>query len=63
MFRLPVSLLAVASLFAVASKGPVIGFNTSFEKPGLYRVFLQFNHGGKIRTGDFTINVKGPAAS
>ncbi|MCC2547446.1 hypothetical protein LJY25_13405 [Hymenobacter sp. BT175] len=40
-------------------KGPVIGFNTSFEKPGRYRVFLQFNHGGQIRTGDFTINVKG----
>ena len=46
-----------------ADKGPVIGFNTNFEKPGLYRVFLQFNHAGKIHTGDFTINVKGPAAS
>ena len=46
-----------------ADKGPTIGFNTNFEKPGLYRVFLQFNHGGKIHTGDFTINVKGPAAS
>ncbi|MBF9238654.1 hypothetical protein I2I05_14715 [Hymenobacter sp. BT683] len=42
-----------------ADKGPAIGFNTNFEKPGLYRVFLQFNHGGKIHTGDFTINVKG----
>ncbi|UYZ65262.1 heavy metal-binding domain-containing protein [Hymenobacter weizhouensis] len=41
-----------------ADKGPVIGFNTNFEKPGLYRVFLQFNHGGQIHTGDFTINVK-----
>jgi hypothetical protein len=41
-----------------ADKGPAIGFNTAFEKPGLYRVFLQFNHGGKIHTGDFTINVK-----
>ena len=46
-----------------ADKGPNIGFNTNFEKPGLYRVFLQFNHAGKIHTGDFTINVKGPAAS
>ena len=46
-----------------ADKGPTIGFNTNFEKPGLYRVFLQFNHGGRIHTGDFTINVKGPAAS
>ena len=41
-----------------ADKGPVIGFNTSFEAPGLYRVFLQFNHGGQIHTGNFTINVK-----
>ncbi|TGE29352.1 heavy metal-binding domain-containing protein [Hymenobacter metallicola] len=41
-----------------ADKGPAIGFNTNFEKPGLYRVFLQFNHGGQIHTGDFTINVK-----
>ncbi|NVO86273.1 heavy metal-binding domain-containing protein [Hymenobacter terrestris] len=46
-----------------ADKGPAIGFNTNFEAPGLYRVFLQFNHDGKIHTGDFTINVKGPAAS
>ncbi len=46
-----------------ADKGPVIGFNTNFEKPGLYRVFLQFNHAGTIHTGDFTINVTGPAAS
>ena len=45
-----------------ADKGPAIGFNTNFEKPGLYRVFLQFNHAGTIHTGDFTINVQGPAA-
>jgi len=41
-----------------ADKGPVIGFNTRFEAPGRYRVFLQFNHAGAIHTGDFTINVK-----
>jgi plastocyanin len=46
-----------------ADKGPNIGFNTNFEKPGLYRVFLQFNHDGQIHTGDFTINVQSPAAS
>ena len=39
-------------------KGPNIGFNTSFEAPGLYRVFLQFNHAGQIHTGNFTVNVK-----
>ena len=42
-------------------KGPVIGFHTGFDKPGLYRVFLQINHGGQIRTADFTVNVA-PAA-
>jgi hypothetical protein len=38
-------------------KGPNISFNTNFEVSGLYRVFLQFNHGGKIHTGSFTVNV------
>jgi hypothetical protein len=46
-----------------ADKGPAIGFNTNFEAPGLYRVFLQFNHAGKIHTADFTINVKTSPAS
>ena len=41
-----------------ADHGPRIGFNTSFEQAGRYRVFLQFNHGGQIHTADFTINVK-----
>ncbi len=40
-----------------ADHGPRIGFNTSFERAGLYRVFLQFNHAGKIHTADFTITV------
>lgn len=43
-------------------QGPVIGFHTGFDKPGLYRVFLQINHGGQIRTADFTVNVA-PAAA
>jgi hypothetical protein len=40
-----------------ADKGPKIGFQTMFEQAGLYRVFLQFNHGGQIHTADFTVNV------
>lgn len=43
-------------------KGPVVGFHTGFEQPGRYRVFLQFNHGGRIRTADFTVSVA-PAAA
>lgn len=40
-----------------ADQGPTIGFNTNFEQAGLYRVFLQFNHGGQIHTANFTITV------
>ncbi|GAA4381095.1 heavy metal-binding domain-containing protein [Hymenobacter koreensis] len=46
-----------------ADKGPRIAFNTNFEAAGRYRVFLQFNHGGRIHTGDFTINVPAQPAS
>lgn len=42
-----------------ATKGPEVNFNSGFEKPGIYRVFLQFNHEGKIRTANFTIKVEG----
>ncbi|UYZ61175.1 FixH family protein [Hymenobacter latericus] len=45
-----------------ADKGPRIGFHTTFEKPGRYRVFLQFNHAGAIQTADFTVNVAPTAA-
>ena len=38
-------------------KGPAVGFHTQFEQAGRYRVFLQINHGGKIRTADFVVNV------
>lgn len=42
-------------------KGPTIGLHTAFDKPGLYRVFLQFNHGGQIHTADFTVSVASAA--
>ncbi len=40
-----------------ADKGPAVGFQTQFEQAGRYRVFLQFNHGGQVRTADFVVNV------
>ncbi|MBC7922387.1 MAG: hypothetical protein H7Z75_15010 [Ferruginibacter sp.] len=40
------------------TQGPDIVFHSSFDKPGFYRVFLQFNHEGKIQTADFTIQVQ-----
>lgn len=36
---------------------PVVPFQTQFDRAGRYRVFFQFNHGGKIRTADFVVNV------
>jgi hypothetical protein len=41
-----------------ADKGPAIAFNTNFEAPSLYWVFLQVSHAGTIHTCNFTINVK-----
>lgn len=38
-------------------KGPEIMFHTAFEKPGIYRAFLQFQHEGKIHTADYVIKV------
>ena len=38
-------------------KGPEIVFHTTFEKPGIYRAFLQFLHDGKIQTSDFVVKV------
>lgn len=38
-------------------KGPEIMFHTTFEKPGIYRAFLQFQHEGKIQTSDFVVKV------
>lgn len=37
--------------------GPEVAFHTSFPKPGLYKVWGQFNHRGQIVTADFVILV------
>jgi hypothetical protein len=33
-------------------------FEATFPTPGLYRLFLQFDHGGTIRTGELTIEAQ-----
>ncbi len=38
--------------------GPTVIFHTNFPKPGIYKVFAQFNPGGKLITTNFVINVK-----
>ncbi|OBF37386.1 hypothetical protein A5724_11760 [Mycobacterium sp. ACS1612] len=40
-----------------ASAGPDIGFHTTFPSAGAYRLFLDFQHAGVVRTAAFTVSV------
>jgi len=42
--------------------GPVVRFHTAFPSPGTYRLFLDFQHGGVVRTAVFTVEVEGGTA-
>ncbi|MDZ4712861.1 MAG: heavy metal-binding domain-containing protein [bacterium] len=42
----------------VTKSGPGVVFHTNFPKSGLYKVFAQFNPGGKLITTNFVVNVK-----
>ncbi|MGW2656778.1 hypothetical protein ACWC1D_24365 [Streptomyces sp. NPDC001478] len=48
----------------VTSSGPDIAFTTTAPSPGTYRLFLDFRHGGTVRTAAFTLSATGtgPAA-
>ncbi|MDX2001397.1 MAG: heavy metal-binding domain-containing protein [Chitinophagales bacterium] len=35
-----------------------LDLHTTFDKPGIYRVWVQFQTEGKVRTADFTLDVK-----
>jgi hypothetical protein len=37
--------------------GPEIKFGTTFPTAGTYSLFLDFQHAGKVRTAEFTVNV------
>jgi hypothetical protein len=37
--------------------GPEIEFGTTFPTAGTYSLFLDFQHAGKVRTAEFTVNV------
>ena len=41
--------------------GPAIRFATTFPTAGRYRLYLNFAHGGEVRTAEFTVEV--PAGS
>jgi hypothetical protein len=40
-----------------ASPGASIRFHAAFPSPGRYRLFLQFQHAGQVRTAAFTVEV------
>lgn len=42
---------------APATKGPKITFTTAFPDSGVYKIFTQFQHQGKLTTTDYTIQV------
>ncbi len=41
----------------VTKSGPNVMFHTIFPKPGIYKVFAQFNPGGKLITTNFVVKV------
>ncbi|MGB3440629.1 MAG: hypothetical protein WBA97_17930 [Actinophytocola sp.] len=40
--------------------GPTVDFYATAPSYGPYRLFLDFQHQGKVRTAEFTVNVEGP---
>ncbi|MQA25576.1 MAG: hypothetical protein GEU94_08895 [Micromonosporaceae bacterium] len=42
---------------AGAKPGPEVGFAVEVPSAGQYRLFLDFQHGGQVRTAAFTVNV------
>ncbi|SFK53373.1 hypothetical protein [Geodermatophilus ruber] len=42
--------------------GPAVQFATTFPTNGSYRLFLDFAHGGRVHTAEFTVTVGAPAA-
>jgi hypothetical protein len=42
-----------------ATAGPQVGFDVEFPTAGRYRLFLDFQHGGVVRTAEFTLDTAG----
>jgi hypothetical protein len=38
--------------------GPEVRFSTTFPTPGMYRLFLDFQHAGTVHTAEFTVKVE-----
>ena len=61
--RLAAFVVGLVAVFAVAvwvgkAAGPQIGFHTAFPSSGDYRLFLDFQHEGDVRTAEFTVSVE-----
>jgi hypothetical protein len=44
-------------------EGGSFDLHTTFDNPGVYRGWIQYQSGGKVYTNDFTINVTGSRAT
>ena len=42
----------------IMQRGPDIKFATTFPKPGIYKIFTQFQHQGKVQTVDYIVKVE-----
>ena len=42
--------------------GPEVTFGVGFDRPGTHRLFFEFQHGGRVHTGAFTLDVDGSGA-
>ncbi|RIV37058.1 hypothetical protein [Micromonospora radicis] len=42
--------------------GPRVSFTTEFPSAGAYRLYLDFSHGGKVRTAEFTVHLGDPGS-
>jgi hypothetical protein len=45
-----------------AGAGPGIAFDADVASAGTYRLFLEFRHGGAVRTADFTVTTTDPSS-
>ena len=47
-----------AMMGSTGTKGPDINFSTTLPESGVYKIFTQFQHQGKVQTTDYVINVQ-----
>ncbi|WP_052869441.1 hypothetical protein [Streptomyces niger] len=48
--------------YSLALRTPEVSFTATAPSKGAYRLFLDFQHGGKVRTAAFTVHTNGSPA-